>query len=752
MQNRFQKILIKISKVSREASLKTNSTETNMKKFIISIVIFISSLGILSAQTVTGKLVNQAGTGLSGLQLSLYENSKVHTTESNSDGSFTFNDFTGLTNAKLPIGYAVYDCFPNPFSRTTSIKVTLGKEGIIKIDVYNLLGQKVMAVIDQHFDAGDNYIDVDLGGLEYGSYLCKTTIDDRYTVTGKMLFQEGCIQSTAINKSVGLRYATENHVQGTNIDSLVVKGASIGKKVFLNLQTISGESLNLGILTVTETNNILDGALFFNSSVTTVGLVSYHEGGRLVTDSAYLGQVFAYFSASVDESGATSIINAAGGSILSKVPKIGYYLVGVPIGKEGQCIDFLKNNKSVKNALPNPIAKYMSKGVTVIDGCGGSHGSNVGCTVRFNTVNFNSDTCLDDDDGNGKPDTEKTIKQILKTIAAANGGNAIINISSFGGLNSVDYEKEDTATKAELLRMAKKYLQTILTPISQLPESWTKNLVITFSAGNDNTPLSSVLSEIRSDSLQEVLNNNVLIVGANESIYHDSNDAPGDPCFANMRSVTSSCNINKKGTSFAAPLAAAYIWNLVKEKEISANQALHAVKIAIANNSKKEFIEAEAMNIAGLMKRGNVYSGGPFSLTQTSLQSNGDYTYDTLTIVNKFYMTVVLNGDSSFMVAPSHLSWSWKAYITEDGNDSYLSLTDQVIKNALTVSNNTFTGNSTTIFPLYFEKSGMQVPFQLTSGFIGTFGPNETITGTMGMKFSNKKQLDQSTVVTMKKL
>ena len=723
-----------------------------MKKITLTIVVIFLSLISITAQTVTGKIINQTGAGVSGLQLSLYENSKVHITESNIDGTFTFDDFTGLTNANLPAGNVINDCYPNPFNRTTTIKITLTKKSLIKIDVYNLSGQKVMAVIDQHFDAGDNYIEVDLSGLQYGNYLCKTTIDDRYTVTGKMVFKEDAIGSVSADKNAGLRSATENPVSKTNIDSLVIIGATIGKKVFQNIQAITGVSLNLGNLTVTESNNIFDGALYFSGPSPTVGVVAYHEGENLVTDSAFLGQVFVFFNASVDESNAKSIINAAGGSILSKVPGIGYYLAGVPVGKEGTCIDFLKNNKSVRNALPNPVARYMSKGVTVIDGCSGSHGSEVGCTVRFNTVNYNSVTCMDDDDGTGKPDTEKTINQILKTIAAANGGTAIINISTFGGLNSVDYEKEDTATKAKLLRMAKIYLKTILTPISQLPESWTKNLVITLCAGNDNTPLSSVLSEIRSDSLQEVLNNNVLIVGADESVYHDSNDAPGDPSYAKMRSVTSSCDINKKGTSFAAPLAAAYIWNLVKVKEISASQALLAAKIAIANNPKKEFVEAEAMNIAGLIKKGNVYSGGPFNVTQTSLQSNGDYTYDTLTVTNNFYMTLVLNGDSSFMIAPSHLSWSWKAYITEDGNESYQSLSDQVINNTISVSDNTFTGNSTTIFNLYIDGIGMQAPFELTSGFIGNFGQGETITGTMAMKLSNKKQLNQSTTVTLKKL
>jgi hypothetical protein len=723
-----------------------------MKNFIFTIAFILSSLITLTAQTVTGRMINQAGTGIQGLQLSLYENSKVHITESNGDGSFTFSSLTGLINAKLPAGYLINDCSPNPFSRNTCIKVSLGKAGIIKIDIYNLQGQKVMAVIDQQFEAGDNYIDVDLTGLDYGNYLSKTTIDDRYTVTGKMMFQNVNTVSSQVNNSAGLRSAMTNTALETNIDSLVVEGASIGKKVFINLKAITGGSLNLGNLTVNETDNILDGALFFNGSAQSEGLVSYHEGGNLVTDSAYLGQVFANFNASVDENVAKGIINATGGSILTKVPKIGYYLVGVPVGKEGECIDFLRNNKSVKSAFPNPVAKYMSKDVIIIDGCGGRHGNNVECTVGFNTVDYNSVTCLNDDNGKGQPDTEKTIDQMLKTIYAANGGTAIINISTFGGLNCVDYEKEDSATQAKLLRMAKEYLETILTPISQLPESWTKNLVITLCAGNDNTPLSSVLSEIRSDSLQDILNNNVLIVGADESVFHDSNDAPGDPSFANMKSVTSSCDNDKKGTSFAAPLAAAYIWNIVKEKEISANQALRAAKIAIANNPKKEFIEAEAMNIAGLIKKGNVYTGGPFSVAQTSLQSNGDYTYDTLTVVNKFYTTIILNGDSSFLIAPSHLTWSWKAYITEDGNKSYQSLTDQVIKSSLKISDNSFTSSTTTIFPLYLEGIDMIAPFQLTSGFIGNFGPNETITGTMVMKFSNKKQLDQSTLVTLKRL
>lgn len=712
-----------------------------MKKTILFLLFIVLPVRVIISQTITGKLVNQDGEGQSGLQLKLYVNPAVYTTESSSDGSFIFDNLTSVSDTKLAAGLTISDCYPNPFSETTRINVTLPKSGNIKVDVYNLQGQRMMSVLNQFYDAGENYIDINLTGLMFGTYLAKITIDDIFIVGRKMIFQKGNVQTKTIANNVRFKSASFfNAADETKIDSLVVSGASIDKKVFFDLPALTGTSINLGVLTVTETNNILDGASFFSGSVPATGLVTYHEGDSLVGDSAYLGQVFVFFDASVAESSAKNIISGNGGNILTKIPRAGYYLVGVPIGKEGAFIDSLANDSTVKTAMPNIVARYMSSGVKVIDGCRKSHGTLVTCTLFHNTPNSTSVTCLDDDDGYGNPKIDKIIEHIMSTIAESKGGNTIINISSFGGLNGVDYENETTEWKDTLLRRAERYLRSVLTPISQLPESWSKNLVITFCAGNDNTPLTSVLAKLRSDiMIEKVLRNNVLIVGANDEIFHHSNDAPNDPDFANMLSVTSPCGTeNQKGTSFAAPLAAAFISNLV-DKGLTAKQALQATKIAIASNSKNEFIEAEAQMIANSIKNGNsnvgVYSGGPYTVTDQMQVISICYAHFTMGM----NMTVSLDGNSGTMSIPSNFSY------TVSGQSCFaigVTANSQVFKGDLTLSNNNLTGIAAARF------LAGQGSCPATAKFTGILNPNQTITGSLTI---SSAYINQSTVVTLTK-
>ena len=88
----------------------------------------------LSAQTVTGKLVDLNGKGLSGLQLQLYSTPKIYTTTSSTDGSFTFTNITEVKEQQLPTGYSVSANYPNPFNPKTRINIALPNPGKVKID------------------------------------------------------------------------------------------------------------------------------------------------------------------------------------------------------------------------------------------------------------------------------------------------------------------------------------------------------------------------------------------------------------------------------------------------------------------------------------------------------------------------------------------------------------------------------------------------------------------------------------------
>jgi hypothetical protein len=53
--------------------------------------------------------------------------------------------------SKLPEGYALWQNYPNPFNPTTNIHFALGKPSQVKLTVYNVLGQKVVTLIDHDF-------------------------------------------------------------------------------------------------------------------------------------------------------------------------------------------------------------------------------------------------------------------------------------------------------------------------------------------------------------------------------------------------------------------------------------------------------------------------------------------------------------------------------------------------------------------------------------------------------------------------
>ncbi len=87
-----------------------------MKKILL-VFFVLSQFLFLNAQTITGKLIDQNGIGLAGLQLKLYISPKTYDATSATGGLFTFNNITGVRkDDELPTGYSVSENYPNPFN------------------------------------------------------------------------------------------------------------------------------------------------------------------------------------------------------------------------------------------------------------------------------------------------------------------------------------------------------------------------------------------------------------------------------------------------------------------------------------------------------------------------------------------------------------------------------------------------------------------------------------------------------------
>jgi uncharacterized delta-60 repeat protein len=68
-------------------------------------------------------------------------------------------DETG--NREKPSEFSLFQNYPNPFNPATNIEFQLSKSGQVKIEIFNILGQKVRTLVDQYLKAGYKLVDWD---------------------------------------------------------------------------------------------------------------------------------------------------------------------------------------------------------------------------------------------------------------------------------------------------------------------------------------------------------------------------------------------------------------------------------------------------------------------------------------------------------------------------------------------------------------------------------------------------------------
>jgi len=88
-----------------------------------------------------------------------------------------------MLSRKIPGDYQLGDAFPNPFNGNTSIQFRINKPGMVKVEVYNLMGQKIRTLLSERKEAGNYTAHWDgknnLGNtVGSGIYLYKMSIDN----------------------------------------------------------------------------------------------------------------------------------------------------------------------------------------------------------------------------------------------------------------------------------------------------------------------------------------------------------------------------------------------------------------------------------------------------------------------------------------------------------------------------------------------------------------------------------------------
>jgi hypothetical protein len=89
----------------------------------------------------------------------------------------------------VPLSYSLSQNYPNPFNPTTAINYSIRKTGLVKIELYNTLGQKVRTLVNEVKPAGSYKLEVGANDLTSGLYFYRISAGD-FVQTRKMVLMK----------------------------------------------------------------------------------------------------------------------------------------------------------------------------------------------------------------------------------------------------------------------------------------------------------------------------------------------------------------------------------------------------------------------------------------------------------------------------------------------------------------------------------------------------------------------------------
>jgi hypothetical protein len=180
---------------------------------LLAIVVAAQITGIVHAQsagsiTIQGTVETDSGAAVANALVKVTDINNpglVDSTLTDLTGAYQllFNTITGLENDRaVPQSFKLAQNYPNPFANNTNISFSTEKAGSVKLEVFNVLGQKVITLFDQHI-LPDNYT-VSWNGRDFqerqianGIYFYRLTVDGQ-VVSKKMLYHNGAVIASPV--------------------------------------------------------------------------------------------------------------------------------------------------------------------------------------------------------------------------------------------------------------------------------------------------------------------------------------------------------------------------------------------------------------------------------------------------------------------------------------------------------------------------------------------------------------------------
>ena len=101
------------------------------------------------------------------------------------DGTYKYSDEVNI-EVSQPLEYSLEQNYPNPFNPSTIIKYSIPEDGVVKLAVYNLLGEEVTNLVNTQQKAGRYEVVFDASGFASGVYIYRLE-SNSYSSIKKML-------------------------------------------------------------------------------------------------------------------------------------------------------------------------------------------------------------------------------------------------------------------------------------------------------------------------------------------------------------------------------------------------------------------------------------------------------------------------------------------------------------------------------------------------------------------------------------
>jgi len=110
-------------------------------------------------------------------------------------GCFESSVLTGVTdqsNVSIPNTFTLYQNYPNPFNPSTEIRYSVPTVSVVKLSIYDILGQEIATLVNEQMQPGNYSIQWNASRMSSGLYFARLSVitgkGQSFTQTRKMMF------------------------------------------------------------------------------------------------------------------------------------------------------------------------------------------------------------------------------------------------------------------------------------------------------------------------------------------------------------------------------------------------------------------------------------------------------------------------------------------------------------------------------------------------------------------------------------